>query len=153
MNLLDEICVSKHSHPDIERGFMCFCVLSLMLYVTPAVASETKGSSINECFTFWRWKELCSLVRGAHSGLQNAVLVFWMHNMKTVPFSLVMYVLPSTGCRLRNAALWGFLDTNVGAWFQLLYAVYLQIVKFRCLNKDLCVWSILLTTLELCPGW
>lgn len=48
-----------------------------------------------------------------------------MHNMEIIPFSLVTYILAFIDCRLRNAALWGFLHANVGARFHLLYAVHL----------------------------
>lgn len=50
---------------------MCFCILIQMLDITPAVASQMKGFSINEYFTFWRLEELCSLVL---EGPWNAIL-------------------------------------------------------------------------------
>lgn len=40
--MVDIICMSKHFHSNIEWGFMYFGVLSHMLDIIPAVASQLK---------------------------------------------------------------------------------------------------------------
>lgn len=49
--MVDIICMSKHCHPNIEWGFIYFCVLSHMLDIIPAVASQLEGLGINDFFT------------------------------------------------------------------------------------------------------
>lgn len=121
VSMVDTICMSKHCHSNIEWGFMYYGVISQMLDIIPAVASQLEDFGLNDCITSWRWQELCFLLHsllGAYSSLWNAIFIFWMHNRKSVPLSLVMYILP-LDCGLRSAPLWAFLHASVAAEFQL----------------------------------
>lgn len=116
VSLLDTVC---NSHPNIKWG------VYVLLYPYSNAWYNSSSGFTDERFQH-KWILHLLKVRGAvFPCARRPLKCNSLHNIKSIPFSLVMHILPFPNCRLRNAALWGILNVSVGAWFQLLYAICL----------------------------